>query len=134
MAFRGYVGPDTEIGVRLIAAGSNREPATFSASIIDPPGGTASPTLVVAPGTSRATAVALGASGTVRVHVHFTRPDAKGELEVRINGAVHDFALIVGETWWVYTVGTAETAGASGPGAPTVFSGGVDARHAPRNN
>jgi hypothetical protein len=134
MAFRGYVRPGSEIGVRLMAADSNREPATFSAAIVDPPGGTGSPMLVVAPGTSRATAVTVGASGTVRVHVHFTRPDAKGGLEIRINGAVHDFALVIGETWWDYTVGTAETAAAGGPGAPTVFSDRVNSRHVPRNS
>ena len=118
MAFRGYVEPGCEIDARLMAADSNRDPATLSASIVDPPGGTGSSMLGVAPGTSRATAVTMGASGTVRVHVHFTRPDATGALEIRINGAVHDFALIVGETWWDYTVGNSDVRGASGAVAP----------------
>ena len=132
MPFMGSVPPVCDIGIRLIAGDENREPAALTAGLGDVEIDPGSPSVTVAPGTSRAVNIMTGTSGTLRVHVHFTRPDGRGELEVRTNGVVRDFAMIRGETWWTYAVEMPTPGNSNGKLGETVYQAVGDSRRTPR--
>ena len=132
MPFMGSVPPGCEIGIRLMAADTNREPALLTAGLGDVDIEPQSPSVVVAPGTSRAVTVRTGSGSTVRVHVQFTRPEGHGQLEVRVNGAARDSTMIRGETWWTYAVETPTVGSSTGKLGDTMFYAAGDSRRTPR--
>ncbi len=129
---RGNVRPGDRVEARLTAANTNFEPAELRIGMggeLIAPG---AEHLSVVQGTASTLAVTADERGRVHVIVHFTRTSGRGELEIRLNGEVYDFAIVGGEVWWEYTIGTEAPAVPSGRGAPTVFQAAGDSRHVPR--
>lgn len=132
MTIRGNVRPGDRIEARLTAANTNIEPAELrigmGGELITP----GAEHLSVAPGTASTIAVTADSRRRVHVMVYFTRSSGRGELEIRLNGEVYDFAIVGGEVWWEYTIGLEEPAVPNGRGAPTVFQAAGDSRHVRR--
>ena len=132
MTIRGNVRPGDRIEARLTAANTNIEPAELRVGMggdLIAPG---AEHLSVVQGTASTLALTADARGRVHVIVNFTRTSGRGELEIRLNGDVYDFAIVGGQAWWEYTVGMEAPGVPNGRGAPTVFHAVGDSRHVAR--